>query len=161
MEIQIATIKDANEYNEIYKQFAFEQTKFLGEDQKDIVQLYKEFDFLSRNKIFLNSEYCFIQVVRDDNQSIVGFLESQISNPDMLFEKKYIYISNLYFKPEYRVGIFCLQWGGKMLAKVEQWAKQKGLEYLCNDVAVGNQVMEHINPFFGFKEYKTRYIKKI
>ena len=159
MRIIEANVNDCEDYTKIYMEYCQTQLSYMknGCDPKEV---FKGFDFMKRNRIYITSEQTLVLLVKEDDK-IMGFLECQITPKNFFFEEDHIYVSNLYFKEEIRGFENSFKLAKELIQIIEKWAKKNAINYLCSDVLDGNDISFNLNKLFGFKPYKVRCVKKI
>ncbi|HRF69857.1 MAG TPA: hypothetical protein PKV66_00335 [Candidatus Pelethenecus sp.] len=152
--------KDLLEYQEIYIKYINKVYSNLLFSDKEISQLIKRIDTMKKLESGLNSPLCRVLFIKEKD-TIGGFLEAYIIANDYMFEKKHIYIANLFIDKDIISEELTFSLSNQMLLKIEEWAKELQIEYICNDVDESNIVMKKLNKVVKFMPYRTRYYKRI
>lgn len=160
MKVVRANINDLSVYNLIYEEYVKTQMCFIPTAMTNVVETYSSYDFDKRNRIFLEHEAALVLLIKE-SEDVVGFVECNLAGPDALFENKYVYVSNLYFKEKVRCNREIYVIAKELMLEIELWAKCKKIDYVCSDFFCDNPVMKYVSKLLGFEEYKIRCIKKL
>jgi hypothetical protein len=158
--IKKGTILDVENYEQIYEQYLSTLALNSTDDDVDYQEMINKVKKQKRAWHVLNSEKYLVALFRTED-CICGFMEAAIVENDYMFEKEHIYISNLYIDKEMADNINTTKFLFEMYQTVLTWCKEHNVNYICDDINVGNKIMEALNDKLGFKPYKTRYYKKI
>ena len=161
LKIRHAVSSDVIEYTKIYKEYLMEQIQFVKESVNVLADVYQKVDFIKRNEDYINSQNTLVYVIENEKKEFVGFIEYNMAKADSLFEYTHVYVSNIYLKKEIRKKEIFFPLAKQLMEIGENWARQNGIKYMCNDILEENQVMKHINQMLGFSVYKIRYVKEV
>ena len=154
------SIKDLLGYKNIYMKYIHKVYSNLSFSKKEISQLIKQIDDMKKLESGLTNPLCRVLLIEEKN-IIGGFLEAYIVEKDYMFEKRHIYIANMFIDKDIVSEELTFSLCNKMLLEIEKWAKEQKIEYVCNDVDESNIVMRKLNKVVKFMPYRTRYYKRI
>ncbi|MDR0751975.1 MAG: hypothetical protein LBF12_05275 [Christensenellaceae bacterium] len=160
IDIETGTILDAEIYEQIYEDYLTGVSLESTSEDVDFEEMISKVKVQGRARHVLRSEKYLVLFLKI-NHTICGFMEASIVENDYMFESPHVYISNLYIDKQKTININTTEFLLNMYQKVVEWTTLHNVKYICNDINVGNKVMETLNELLGFKPYRTRYYAKL
>lgn len=155
MKIRKAMKEDLDEIVELYVKFFNYMSKFAKfvKDKKDSVNKNRLKNFLAK-RIKLSDKKIFL--VAEENNKILGFIESEIINSrESRTDKRVVEVVDIYVDKK-RKGV-----GNKLLKEIEKWAKSKNTKFILWEYLSGNKVAENFCIKNRFKHFKIKMLKKL
>lgn len=158
--IRKANLSDIDEVMRLYKNLS----DCMISLQKNYIGLpEKYFDYYNED----NGKYFESVLVSDDHvifiaevkNNVVGYIQACIHEKDFAFDiDKYCYIPYHYTEEAWRNYSLNID----LYKKVEKWAYEKELSYICSDVDGGNDISLKLQKkLCGMKPYKIRLMKQL
>lgn len=105
----------------------------------------------------LQDENVIIFIAEEENQ-VCGFLELVIHNSNADFcVDRHAYMLHLYLKPKIR----SFANAAAMYHAAENKTKALGIPFIMADVYKHNPGVQRLIQYFGFEDYRTRFVKKL